>query len=189
MGMPPTASRSLAVTPVGVAAASDSQCLSPSSPRGDSARRPRTKQLAWTQAHGSRVSRATVSSWLKKKALNFPLSTRPCSLSILRMSLPPHWNWMNCGRLCSKQPTRVGCGLPCAARHGKWSPMRLRDRSKQTCLRLWESIPFAYRRDIVSPTAGWRTGRCFLRNNIRRSAKRPQRPLMSSAGRIRCASV
>ena len=34
-------------------------------------------------------------------------------------------------RLCSKKRTTPGCGLPCAARRVKWSPMRLRDRSRQ----------------------------------------------------------
>ena len=38
---------------------------------------------------------------------------------------------MNCGRLCSKKRTTLGFGSLCAARRVKWSPMRLRDRSRQ----------------------------------------------------------
>ena len=44
-----------------------------------------------------------------------------------------------------------GCGLPCVARRDRSSHTRqvvayaLGDRSKQTCQRLWEAIPSAYR--------------------------------------------
>src|SRR6266567_7483447 len=61
------------------------------------------------------------------------------------MQLLPYWNWMKCGRLCSKKSTGSGYGLPCAARRGRSSLMRLRDRSQQTCLRLWQAVPLAYR--------------------------------------------
>jgi IS1 family transposase len=70
---------------------------------------------------------------------------QPCSPRVQRIPLPRSWNWTNCGRLCSKKRTTSGCGLPCAARRVKWSPMRLRDRSKKTCQHLWEAIPAAYR--------------------------------------------
>src|SRR6266478_1641338 len=62
---------------------------------------------------------------------------QPCSPRIQRIPLPRPWNWTNCGRVCSKKRTTPGCGWPCAARHVKWSPLRLRDRSKKTCQRLW----------------------------------------------------
>jgi len=62
------------------------------------------------------VSRTTVSTWIKKKELSFFPSIQPCSPRIRRIPLPRRWNWMNCGRLCSKKRTTPGYGLPCAAR-------------------------------------------------------------------------
>src|SRR5947209_8575836 len=71
------------------------------------------------------VSRTTVSSWIKKKELSFLPHELPCSPRIPKIPLPRSWNWMSSGRLSSKKRTTPGCGLPCAARRGKWSPMRL----------------------------------------------------------------
>ena len=69
------------------------------------------------------VSRATVSSWIKKKELSFlpygPLWWPPTQ----RMPLPPRWNSMSCGRLCSKKPMTPGFGSLCVERAVKWSPM------------------------------------------------------------------
>ena len=56
------------------------------------------------------VSRATVSSWIKKKELSFLLYILPWSPPPQRMPLPRHWNWTNCGRLCSKKRTTSGFG-------------------------------------------------------------------------------
>ena len=66
------------------------------------------------------ISRTTVSSWIKKKSLNFHLSTPLCFLQTQRIPLPRRWNWTNSGPLCSKKRTTLGCGLPCAARRVKW---------------------------------------------------------------------
>src|SRR5947209_741286 len=70
------------------------------------------------------VSRTTVSTWIKKKELNFLPYVQPCSPRTQRIPLPRRWNWTNCGRLCSKKPRKSGCGLPSVARHDKWLPMR-----------------------------------------------------------------
>ena len=58
------------------------------------------------------VSRITVSTWIKKSSSASPPSARPWSSPIQEMPLPPRWNSMSCGRLCSKKSTRSGCGLP-----------------------------------------------------------------------------
>jgi len=71
------------------------------------------------------VSRATVSSWIKKKERNFLPYRQPCSPQTQRIPLPRHWNWMNCGRLCSKKRTTLGFGSPYAVRRVKWWRMRL----------------------------------------------------------------
>ncbi len=86
------------------------------------------------------VSGTPVSTWSKKKELNFLLSLAPESPPIQRIPLPGRWNAMSCGRLCSNKRTRPACGWPCAARDGRWWPLRLRERSKKTCQRLWEAI-------------------------------------------------
>ncbi len=76
-------------------------------------------------AHGLRVSRTTVSSWIKKKELSFLPSVRPWSLPIRRMLLPPHWNSTSSGHLCSKKRIAPGFGSPSAVRLVKWSPLPL----------------------------------------------------------------
>jgi hypothetical protein len=105
----------------------------------------RTQQSAWPHPHGSRVSRTTVSSWIKKKSLSFLPYAPPCSLRTQRIPLPRSWNWTNCGRLCSKKPTTPGFGLPCAERADRWSLMLWVIAACRTCQRLWEAIPSAYR--------------------------------------------
>src|SRR5438876_3307478 len=91
------------------------------------------------------VSRTTVSSWIKKKELSFLPYELPCSPRIPKIALPRSWNWMSSGRLSSKKRTTAGCGWPCAARRGKWSPLRLGIGAGKTCQRLWEAIPQEYR--------------------------------------------
>ncbi len=76
-------------------------------------------------AHGLRVSRTTVSSWIKKKELSFLPAVRPWSLPIRRMLLPPHWNSTSSGHLCSKKRIAPGFGSPSAVRLVKWSPLPL----------------------------------------------------------------
>ncbi len=71
------------------------------------------------------VSRATVSSWIKKKERNFHPSRQPCSPRTQMIPLPRHWNWTNSGRLYSKKRTTLGFGSPCAGRRVKWWRMRL----------------------------------------------------------------
>jgi len=71
------------------------------------------------------VSRATVSSWIKKKERSFLPYRQPCLPQTQRIPLLRHWNSMNAGRLYSKKPTTLGFGLHSVATHGKWSPMRL----------------------------------------------------------------
>jgi hypothetical protein len=69
MGMPPTANRNIAVMPVGVGAV---KTLPPMPIPTIVARRfcmqaQEREPLTRPHAHGSRVSRATVSTWIKKK--------------------------------------------------------------------------------------------------------------------------
>jgi hypothetical protein len=61
------------------------------------------------------------------------------------MPLPPRWNPIGCGRLCSKKRTTPGFGLPSAERAVKWSPMPLEIGAGKTCQRLWEAIADSYR--------------------------------------------
>jgi transposase-like protein len=70
------------------------------------------------------VSRATVSSWIKKKERNFLPYAQPCSPRTQRIPLSPPWNLMSCGCLCSKKRTTPGFGLPCAAKRDKWWVMQ-----------------------------------------------------------------
>ncbi len=59
-----------------------------------------------------------------KKERSFLPSARPGWPPIQKMPLPPRWNPIDCGPLCSKKSSRSGCGLPCVARRDRWSPMR-----------------------------------------------------------------
>lgn len=65
------------------------------------------------------ISRTTVSNWIKKKSLNFPHSTPPCSLQIQMTPWQRREKWMNGGHLCSKKRMTLGFGSPCVARHVK----------------------------------------------------------------------
>ena len=87
--------------------------------------------LAWPHAHGSRVSRTTVSPWITKKELSFLPDIQPSSPRMRRMSPPRCWNWTTCGRLCETLPTTAGCGWPCAARREKLVAYAVGDRSRQ----------------------------------------------------------
>jgi transposase-like protein len=53
------------------------------------------------------VSRATVSSWIKKKERNFFPYGQPCSLQTQRIPLPRHWNWMNGWLVCAQKSERL----------------------------------------------------------------------------------
>jgi len=66
------------------------------------------------------ISRTTISNWIKKKSLNFHHFTPLYSLLTRLIPEQRHWNWMNCGHLCSKKHTTLGCGSPCVARRAKW---------------------------------------------------------------------
>jgi InsA N-terminal domain len=103
------------------------------------------------------VSRTTVSSWIKKKELSFLPYVPPWWLPIPTMLLPPHWNWMSSGRLCSTKPTTPGCGLPCAARHGKWSRMRLGIAANRRVSGCGRPFQTAIARGTASPTSGQHT--------------------------------
>ncbi len=63
--------------------------------------------LAWPHAHGSLVSRATVSSWIKKKEIIFLLYGPPWFTPTPRMSLPPSWNSMNGWLVCPQKSQRL----------------------------------------------------------------------------------
>jgi transposase-like protein len=69
------------------------------------------------------VSRATVSTWLKKKVAQLPPLHTTLLAPIPKMPLPRRWNPTYCGHLCSKKPTTPGCGWPYVARRDRWSPM------------------------------------------------------------------
>lgn len=104
---------------------SDSQCLCRSSPRRDPACLSRTQQSARPHAHVWRLAYNRVELDQKKGAQLPPLRTTllapdpedPTSITL-------EWD-ERMARLCSKKPGRSGCGLPCAARRDRWSPMRL----------------------------------------------------------------
>ena len=105
------------------------------------------------------VSRATVSSWIKKKELSFLRYIQPCSLQTQRIPLPLYWNLTNCGRLCSKKRATLGFGSPCAARRVKWSPVHKAigaNRRVNACGRPFQQ-PTA--KDIASGTFGQHTRR------------------------------
>ena len=61
------------------------------------------------------------------------------------MLLPPHWNSTSSGHLCSKKRTAPGCGIALCRKTRQVVAYAIGDRSKETCLRLWEAIPSAYR--------------------------------------------
>jgi insertion element IS1 protein InsB len=48
-------------------------------------------------------------------------------------------------RLCSTKPRKSGCGFALCRKTQQVVAYALGDRSKQTCLRLWEAIPSVYR--------------------------------------------
>ena len=99
--------------------------LSASSPRRDSARLPRTQQSAWPHPHIRGFSHHRVHVDQNKGAQLPPFRTTllapdPEEPTSTTLELDERM-----ARLCSKKPRRSGCGLPCAARRDKWSPMRL----------------------------------------------------------------
>src|SRR2546423_9607080 len=63
--------------------------------------------LTRPHAHGSRVSRPTVSSWIKKKALSFLLDVPLCSPRVQRIPLPPRWKWPNGWLVCAQTSARL----------------------------------------------------------------------------------
>jgi hypothetical protein len=59
-------------------------------------------------------------------------------------------------RLCSKKPRKSGCGLPSAARHDRWLPMRWVIGVKGRVNGCGRPFQTAIARDSVSPTSGQR---------------------------------
>ena len=60
---------------------------------------------ARSHAHGSRVSRTTVSSWITKKELSFRLCVPPCSPWTQRIPLLRRWSWTNGWLVCAQKST------------------------------------------------------------------------------------
>jgi len=138
---------------------SDSQRLPRSSSRGDSAYLSRTQQLAWPHSHIWGLSHHRVKLDQKKVAQLPPFHTTLVTLdpeeaastileldelwSFVLKKANDSWIWIALGR-----QTRQVVGYA------------LGDRSKQTCLRLWESIPSAYRQGHCF-TDFWGYCRCW----------------------------
>ncbi len=102
----------------------DSPRLPRSSPRGDSICLSRTQQSARPDPHVWCLSHHRVQLDQKKVAQLPPLSTTlvvpdPEDAASTTLELDERM-----ARLCSKKPRRSGCGLPSAARHDRWLPMR-----------------------------------------------------------------
>src|SRR5438034_6417098 len=98
----------------------NSQRLSRSSPRGNSACLPRTKQPARPHPHLWHLSHHRVHLDQKKGAQLPPLSTTlvvpdPEDAASTTLELDERM-----ARLCSKKPRKSGCGLPSVARHDRW---------------------------------------------------------------------
>src|SRR5205823_2149604 len=91
------------------------------------------------------VSRTTVSSWIKKKEFSFLLCIQPWSSPTQQIPLLRRWNWTNCGRLSSKKHATSGCGIALCRKIRQVVAYARGDRSKKTCLRLWEAIASVYR--------------------------------------------
>jgi DNA-directed RNA polymerase subunit RPC12/RpoP len=53
------------------------------------------------------ISRTTVSSWIKKKELNFHLFTPPCSPRTQQIPLPRRWNWTNGWLICAQKSAQL----------------------------------------------------------------------------------
>ena len=155
MGMPPTGNRNSAVTAVGAVAV---KILPPRPIPKLVARRfcmldlERSSLRGLTRTFG--VSRATVSSWIKKKELSFLLSIPPYWPPIPKMPVPRCWNWTSCGRLYSKKCMPPGCGLPCVARRDRWSPMSWVIEVKRHASGCGRTFHQSIARGIVSPTSG-----------------------------------
>src|SRR5437660_1668320 len=123
---------------------SDSQCLSPSSSRGDPACLPGTQQPAWPEEHLWGLLGNCVQLDQKKGAQLPPLRTTllapdpedPTSTtleldelwSFVLKKANDSWMWI---ALCRKTRQVVAYAIG--------------DRSKKTCQRLWEAIPQEYR--------------------------------------------
>ena len=114
---------------------------------------------ARSHAHGSRVSRTTVSSWITKKELSFRLCGPPCSLQIPKIPRPPSWNPIGSGRLSSKKRTTPGCGLPFAAKRDRWSPLRLGIGANRRVSGCGKPFQRGIARGIAEPPSGRPTRR------------------------------
>ena len=166
----------------------DSQCLSRSSSRGDSARLSRTQQSARSYTHIWRLSHDRVQLDQKKVAQLPPLRTTllapdPEDPTSTTLELDERM-----ARLSSKKRTTAGFGLPCAARRVKWWLMRLGIGAKRRV----NACGRPFQRAIVLVTAsrlsGQRIRRSSLRSSIQQWAKRREKPLTWSAGITPCGN-
>src|SRR5437588_2516362 len=123
---------------------SDSQCLSPSSSRGDPACLPGTQQPAWPEEHLWGLLGNCVQLDQKKGAQLPPLRTTlvapdPEDPTSTTLELDELWSFV------LKKAKEVWVWIALCRKTRQVVAYALGDRSKQTCLRLWEAIPSAYR--------------------------------------------
>jgi insertion element IS1 protein InsB len=122
----------------------DSQRLSRNSPRRDSACLSRTQQSARPHAHVWRLSHHRLELDQKKVAQLPPLDTTllapdPEDTTSTTLELDELWSFV------LKKVNQVWVWIALCRKTRQVVAYALGDRSKQTCQRLWEAIPSAYR--------------------------------------------
>ena len=122
----------------------NSQCLSTSSPRGDSVCLSRTQQSARPDPHVWCLSHDRVQLDQKKVAQLPPFSTTlrapdPDDATSTTLELDELWSFV------LKKAKEVWVWIALCRKTRQVVAYALGDRSKQTCQRLWEAIPSAYR--------------------------------------------
>ena len=164
---------------------SSCQCLSRSSPRGDSARLAATKQPAWPHAPvwglwGNRVPLDP------KKVAQLPALSTTLLAPDPEDAASPTREW---DERCSFGLKKSGSGWPCVPRRDRWSPLGWvsgANRGVNGCGRPWHQPPA---KGTAKPPSGRHSRLSSLRSNREREEKRRAKPPTCSAAITRCGSV